>query len=221
MINNNLSEIWEMHQGIITKAVNHFKGYNIDYEDLKQEAFFPFYKAVKVYDDKQIYAFSTILYNMVYWYFLRYFKKNIYIKNEKTVLNEKSDKNSDLENIDFLKDESINIEETCISGILNKDIEKAFEKAAETLLGSVKDIAFIYFIQGMSFEEIAKQKKISVTEVRQNINAALKAFRKNNKFINALTSEDEAAATLHRTSLAYFRQAGMSCEEWYIIQKSE
>lgn len=146
------------------------------YEDLKQEMYFAFCKAVKAYDDTKPYKFTSYLDFHIRNTLAECLKTRSIIAESSYNCTCSEDETTEL--VEFIEDETAQkrFEETELT-----DIQRVVRQAVSELPTKQSNAVKLHFLNGLPYTQIAKLNGCSMELIRQNARNGLQLLRRNNE----------------------------------------
>lgn len=220
-----VADLYQSNSGLIYRACRPYECERYPMDDLLQEAFFPFIRAVKVFDPDSGHSFSTYLVHAVKWYFSRYVKqdknrRDLYILDAPTSKDEADGATvGELiadEAAEFTEDIQHKVDMDRLPGIVLEALENCYkdhERAQKHY-----DVIVAYYLQGMTYKQIAQEIGCSLDYVRQMIRYALRTLRHpRNKKIYAYR-DDVISESYRHGGLTEFKNTFTSSTEWAVMK---
>jgi len=179
------------------------------------------------YNKNTEYKFLTYLIKALEWHFIRYTKRNNH-KRELLTLDAPitNDGESDETKADLIPDEIASEEfEKLIDDIAFSDVFDETKIILDKYIVNhniktpLYDYIADYYINDMTFNEIADKYNVSKSTIEQGMRKAYRALR-NPTYNKKLKSifEDVIDQSMCRSSFSFFRATGMSSVEWAVMK---
>ena len=220
-----MAELYRANYGLIYRVCSRYESSRYPLEDLLQEAFFPMVRAAKAYDPESGHSFTTYLTNAVKWYFSRYVKQDknrhdLYILDGPTSKDEADGATvGELiadEAAEFTEDIQHKVDMDRLPGIVLEALENRYkdhERAQKHY-----DVIVAYYLQGMTYKQIAVKIGCSMDYVRQMLQYALRTLRHpRNKKIYAYR-DDVISESYRHGGLTEFKNTFTSSTEWAVMK---
>lgn len=227
---NNTDAMGQLYQNnikAIYKICNKFKSEYILIDDLMQEAYFALIIAVQAHNKNTEHKFITYLIKALEWHFIRYTKRNK-CNTELPTLDApiSNDGESETTKADMLADETSSEEfEQLIDNVALNEVFAETKKILDEYIVNhniktpLYDYIADYYINNMSFNEIADKYNVSKSTIEQGVRKAYRALR-NPTYNKKLKSifDDVIGQSICRSSFSFFRTTGMSSVEWAVMK---
>lgn len=222
-----MGQLYENNKRIIYKICNKFKNEYTSLDDLMQEAYFALIIAVQAYNKNTEYKFLTYFINALEWHFIRYAKRNNH-KRELLTLDAplSNDGEDDVTKADMLPDETASEEfEQLIDSVALNEVFEEVKIILDKYIvkHSIKlplyDYITDYYINNMTYNEIADKYNVSKSAIEQGLKKAYRALR-NPTYNKKLKSifDNVIGQSICRSGFSFFQTSGMSSVEWAIIE---
>jgi len=222
--NESLAQLWNQNKRIIYKLAYQFQNQHFSIDDLLQETYFPFLRAVKAYDVSGEYKFITYLFHAVKWYYIRLLKQSKTGK-ELCILdapfNTSEPEGMTLQ--ETIPDESSEFEEAATDRAAIADI---FERVQVVLNSEVAwgklgyEVILENFVHKKTINEIAEKYGEKPERIRFIRGQALRILRHpKHKQIRDL--KDVISGTYHLGGLQRFKNTGTSSTEWAVMKLNQ
>ena len=228
MTNEELAELkdygalYEKNIRLIRHIATAYDNERVPLEDLTQEAFFAVVKAVRAYNEKREYKFTTYLTKALKWHFSRYLKRDKNMR-DMLILNDFVDGEEETERVDLIADDEQDVEGKAIKSVYSAEIIEAVDEALNSPRITERD-RYIFrqrYYHGRTGVDIAKELNLSHQLIHQTLRNTMRELRKpHNKLLRYLY-DDVISRHAYNGSLSAFNYLQASSVELAVMKLEE
>lgn len=221
-----LGALYQKNKRLVYQTcMRYVRGYHT-IDDMAQEAYFPFLRAVYAYRKDTGYRFSTYLCNAISWYFIRQNKQRP-PDREVCLLDApvSADQPDGAHMVDMLADENAVQEGDILDAVaygavmpMVKQIFDTYSRPGEPPQPYYAVLEY-HFCYGMTYKAIGERLNLSIERVRQLLGRALRILRNPKYRAIAEYREDIIGASYHMGSFGRFKETHTSSTEWAAIKR--
>ncbi len=225
-----LAPLWDKYKRIAQKAAKRFESPHYEQEDLLQECFIIFMRALKEYEPGVGCSFTTYFYNRVQWRLYRLIygkdgKEGLKIK-EVCVLDApvKSDDEEKLTMSDSIPDPEAEFADDVIDHVAISSLWELCRFELETYKGEkdersgmMYNVIVDKYRFGITDEEAAKKHGVPVQLIGEEHRRAMKCLRRSRKLYELYC--DVIGESIFHGGIGTFKATGSSSVEWAVLER--
>lgn len=225
-----LGALYQKNRRLIYKTcMRYVRGYHT-IDDMAQEAYFPFLRAVYAYRKDTGYLFSTYLCNAINWYFIRRHKQRP-PDMEVCLLDApiSADQPDGDKRVDMLADDTAVQEGDILDAVAYSTIMPMVKQIFDTYNDTYNRpgepqqpyylVLEYHFCYGMTYKAIGERLNLSIERVRQILGKALRILRNPKYKAIAEYREDVIQASYHMGGWNRYKDTHTSSTEWAVIKR--